>query len=118
MKITNQSQRFLCEVVGMISNLIASIILMWYSPNPPMFYAYIFFIIASILLMGAALSEIIWFYTYVHYILRHRWNRVFKNVAMITIKENFLPQDLIEKVADILETRFKTMNFVGVPVIV
>ena len=50
-------QRSLCEVVGMISNLIASIILMWYSPNPPMFYAYIFFIIASILLMGAALSR-------------------------------------------------------------
>ena len=50
-------QRFLCEVVGMISNLIASIILMLYSPNPPMFYAYIFFIIASILLMGAALSR-------------------------------------------------------------
>ena len=50
-------QRFLCEVVGMISNLIASIILMWYSPIPPMFYAYIFFIIASILLMGAALSR-------------------------------------------------------------
>ena len=53
----SKPQRFLCEVVGMISNLIASIILMWYSPNPPMFYAYIFFIIASILLMGAALSR-------------------------------------------------------------
>ena len=51
-------QRFLCEVVGMISNLIASIILMWYSPNPPMFYAYIFFIIASILFYtGATLVD-------------------------------------------------------------
>ena len=37
--------RFCCEVIGMISNLIASLILMWYSPNPPMFLAYIFFLI-------------------------------------------------------------------------
>jgi hypothetical protein len=49
--------RFCCEVIGMISNLIASIILMIYSPNPPMFWAYIFFILASILLLGAAYSR-------------------------------------------------------------
>ena len=36
--------RFCCEVIGMISNLIASLILMWYSPTPPMFIAYIFFL--------------------------------------------------------------------------
>ena len=35
--------RFTTEVSGMIFNLIAAIILMWYSPNPPMFWAYIFF---------------------------------------------------------------------------
>jgi hypothetical protein len=49
--------RFCCEVTGMISNLIASIILMLYSPNPPMFWAYIFFILASVLLLGAAYSR-------------------------------------------------------------
>jgi len=49
--------RFTCEVVGMISNLIASIILMIYSPTPPMFWAYIFFIMASVLLLGAAYSR-------------------------------------------------------------
>lgn len=49
--------RFCTEVVGMISNLMASLILMWYSPNPPMFLAYIFFLLASVLLMGAAFSR-------------------------------------------------------------
>ena len=49
--------RFCLELVGMISNLIASLILMWYSPNPPMFWAYIFFILASVLLMWAAFSR-------------------------------------------------------------
>ena len=49
--------RFIAEIIGMISNLIASLILMWYSPNPPMFWAYIFFLIASVLLMGAAFSR-------------------------------------------------------------
>ena len=34
--------RFVAEVIGMLSNLIASLILMWFSPNPPMFWAYIF----------------------------------------------------------------------------
>jgi len=47
-------KRFAYEVVGMVSNLIASLILMWYSPNPPMFWAYLFFILASVLLMTAA----------------------------------------------------------------
>jgi len=49
--------RFFCEVVGMASNLVASGILMWFSPNPPMFWAYIFFLIATVLLMGAAISR-------------------------------------------------------------
>jgi len=49
--------RFCVEVTGMIANFIASLILMWYSPNPPMFIAYIFFITASILLMSAAFSR-------------------------------------------------------------
>lgn len=49
--------RFCIEVTGMVSNFIASLILMWYSPNPPMFVAYIFFITASILLMSAAFSR-------------------------------------------------------------
>ena len=53
----SNSVRFCCEVVGMVSNLIASIILMIYSPNPPMFWAYIFFIMASVLLLGAAYSR-------------------------------------------------------------
>jgi len=30
---------------------------MWYSPNPPMFAAYIFFLIASALLMTCAISR-------------------------------------------------------------
>ena len=46
--------RFATEVSGMIFNLIAALILMWYSPNPPMFWAYIFFLLASVLLMSAA----------------------------------------------------------------
>ena len=41
----------------MISNLIASLILMLYSPTPPMFWAYIFFILASVLLLGSAYSR-------------------------------------------------------------
>ena len=41
----------------MTLNLMAAIILMWYSPNPPMFWAYIFFILASGLLMVAAFSR-------------------------------------------------------------
>ena len=49
--------RFAMEIVGMISNLIASLILMIYSPNPPMFYAYIFFLIASVLLIASAISR-------------------------------------------------------------
>jgi hypothetical protein len=49
--------RFISECCGMVSNLIASLILMWFSPNPPMFWAYIFFILASILLLGSALSR-------------------------------------------------------------
>jgi hypothetical protein len=49
--------RFCCEVVGMISNLIASLILMWYSPNPPMFIAYIFFLFATFFLMYGAFSR-------------------------------------------------------------
>lgn len=49
--------RFTTEVSGMTFNLIAAIILMWYSPNPPMFWAYIFFLLASGLLMTAAFSR-------------------------------------------------------------
>lgn len=49
--------RFICEIVGMISNLLASLVLMLYSPHPPMFVAYIFFLVASVLLMGAAYSR-------------------------------------------------------------
>lgn len=49
--------RFIIEVAGMISNLMASIVLMLYSPNPPMFWAYIFFLTASVLLMSAAFSR-------------------------------------------------------------
>ena len=49
--------RFITEVSGMIFNLMASLILMWYSPNPPMFWAYIFFLLASVLLMSAAFSR-------------------------------------------------------------
>lgn len=49
--------RFCVEVTGMLANFTASLILMWYSPNPPMFWAYIFFITASILLMSAAFSR-------------------------------------------------------------
>lgn len=50
-------KRFMVEVTGMISNLMASLILMWYSPHPPMFWAYLFFILASALLMWAAFSR-------------------------------------------------------------
>lgn len=50
-------KRFVIEVTGMISNLMASLILMWYSPHPPMFWAYLFFILASGLLMWAAFSR-------------------------------------------------------------
>ena len=49
--------RFITEVAGMIANLMASMVLMWYSPNPPMFLAYIFFLTASVLLMSAAFSR-------------------------------------------------------------
>ena len=49
--------RFICEVIGMFSNLIASLILMWYSPNPPMFIAYIFFLVATCFLMYGAFSR-------------------------------------------------------------
>ena len=49
--------RFGAEVIGMISNLIASLILMWYSPNPPMFIAYIFFLVATCFLMYGAFSR-------------------------------------------------------------
>ena len=49
--------RFCVEVAGMIANLMASIILMLYSPIPPMFWAYIFFLTASVLLMSAAFSR-------------------------------------------------------------
>ena len=49
--------RFMAEITGMTSNLMASLILMWYSPNPPMFWAYVFFLIATILLMSAAISR-------------------------------------------------------------
>ena len=66
-----------------------------------MFYAYIFFIIASILLMGAALSPKSLGFTLMYIIyLGIDGIGFLKNVAMITIKENFLPQDLIEKVAE------------------
>jgi len=49
--------RFCCEVAGMISNVVAALILMWYSPNPPMFWAYIFFLIATTLLIFGAWSR-------------------------------------------------------------
>jgi len=49
--------RFCCEVLGMISNVIAALVLMWYSPNPPMFWAYIFFLIATALLIFGAWSR-------------------------------------------------------------
>ncbi len=49
--------RFCCEVIGMASNVMASLILMWYSPNPPMFWAYIFFLIATALLIFGAFSR-------------------------------------------------------------
>ena len=54
---TSNPFRFICEVIGMISNLIASLILMWYSPNPPMFIAYIFFLVATCFLMYGAFSR-------------------------------------------------------------
>ena len=54
---TSNPFRFVCEVIGMISNLIASLILMWYSPNPPMFVAYIFFLVATCFLMYGAFSR-------------------------------------------------------------
>ena len=50
-------KRFCYEVIGMLSNLIASLIHMWYSPNPPMFVAYIFFLIATCFLMYGAWSR-------------------------------------------------------------
>jgi len=34
------------------------LILMWYSPNPPMFIAYIFFLVATCFLMYGAFSRI------------------------------------------------------------
>ena len=49
--------RFITEVSGMIFNLMASLILMWYSPNPPMFIAYIFFLVATCFLMYGAFSR-------------------------------------------------------------
>ena len=49
--------RFCCEVIGMTSNLTASMILMWNSPNPPMFIAYIFFLIATVFLIYGAWSR-------------------------------------------------------------
>lgn len=49
--------RFSCEIAGMASNVIAALILMWYSPNPPMFWAYIFFLIATALLIFGAFSR-------------------------------------------------------------
>jgi hypothetical protein len=49
--------RFCIEVSGMLANFVASFILMWYSPTPPMFVAYIFFLTASVLLMSAAFSR-------------------------------------------------------------
>mgnify|MGYP000971232096 CR=1 FL=1 len=49
--------RFCCEVLGMVSNVIAALVLMWYSPNPPMFWAYIFFLIATALLIFGAWSR-------------------------------------------------------------
>lgn len=49
--------RFCIEVAGMFANLMASIILMLYSPTPPMFWAYVFFLTASVLLMSAAFSR-------------------------------------------------------------
>ena len=54
---TSNPFRFYCEVIGMISNLIASLILMWYSPNPPMFIAYIFFLVATCFLMYGPFSR-------------------------------------------------------------
>ena len=49
--------RFCCEVIGMISNLIASLIKVISFPNPPMFIAYIFFLIATFFLMYGAWSR-------------------------------------------------------------
>lgn len=49
--------RFITEVTGMLANIGASLILMWYSPTPPMFWAYVFFLTASVLLMSAAFSR-------------------------------------------------------------
>jgi hypothetical protein len=54
---TDNPVRFCAEVIGMISNLIASMILMWYSPNPPMFMAYIFFLVATVFLIYGAWSR-------------------------------------------------------------
>ena len=54
---TSNPFRFVCEVIGMISNLIASLILMWFSPNTCMFIAYIFFIFATFFLMYGAWSR-------------------------------------------------------------
>tara|TARA_B100000902_G_scaffold187535_1_gene179569 strand:+ start:41 stop:331 length:291 start_codon:yes stop_codon:yes gene_type:complete len=50
-------KRFYAEVIGMASNVVAALILMWYSPNPPMFIAYIFFLIATFFLMYGAWSR-------------------------------------------------------------
>ena len=53
----NNPVRFCAEVIGMISNLTASMILMWNSQNQPMFIAYIFFLIATVFLIYGAWSR-------------------------------------------------------------
>ena len=59
--------RFCVEVAGMVANLMASIILMLYSPTPPMFWAYVFFLTASILLMSAAFSRKSFGFTFMYF---------------------------------------------------
>tara|TARA_R110000823_G_scaffold75450_16_gene172662 strand:+ start:410 stop:709 length:300 start_codon:yes stop_codon:yes gene_type:complete len=49
--------RFLAEVFGFLFNFIAATLIAITSPNPPMFYAYIFYIMASVLLIFAAYSR-------------------------------------------------------------
>ena len=84
-------KRFCFEVIGMISNLIASLILMWYSPNPPMFVAYIFFLIATFFLMYGAWSRRSFGFTFMYASSLYVWNQYSKDV---TNNENQSPTSL------------------------
>ena len=49
--------RFCLEASGMLMNFVACIIMAMLSPTPPMATVYVFFLIASILLLTSALSR-------------------------------------------------------------